>query len=172
MNTRNPLMARTLATIALLSATLSGCASLGVGEKEYACPGKPDGVSCVSTTDLYEMTDGDDYEQRLEAARRKPGDKDKKGRSEAKDARALLVAPRGPKPVVPELEAGAVPIRTPARVMRIWVAPWETEKGDLHLAEQVYTEVEPRRWQVGLDRPDVKQSIRPLEVGGLGKAEP
>jgi len=161
-------MARALITIALVSVALSGCASFGVGEKEYACPGRPDGVSCVSTTDLYDMTDGDDYEQRLEAARRKPGED--KREDAAKEAPVRFAAPRGPKPVVPELEAGAVPIRTPARVMRIWVAPWETEDGDLHLAGTVYTEVEPRRWQVGLERPDVKQSIRPLETGGLEKA--
>jgi len=161
-------MTKALATIVLISAALSGCANLGFGEKEYACPGRPDGVSCVSTTDLYDMTDGDDYAEQLEAARRRPGDKN----SKPEDVQARFAKPRGPKPVVPELEDGAMPIRTPARVMRIWVAPWETAIGDLHLAEMVYTEVEARRWQVGVDRPDVKQSIRPLEAGVVEKAAP
>lgn len=163
-------MTKALATIVLISTALSGCASLGFGEKEYACPGRPDGVSCVSTTDLYDMTDGEDYAERLEAARGRPGEKKKNVKPG--DGQARFTAPRGPKPVVPELEDGAVPVRTPARVMRIWVAPWETADGDLHLAEQVYTEVEARRWQVGVDRPDVKQSIRPLEAGVVEKAAP
>ena len=50
-----------------------------------------------------------------------------------------------------QLEAPeAVPIRTQAGVMRVWVAPWEDKNGDLHLASEVFTEIEPRRWEVGI----------------------
>jgi conjugal transfer pilus assembly protein TraV len=40
-------------------------------------------------------------------------------------------------------------LRVPARVMRIWIAPWEDSRGDLHAPGYLYTEIEPRRWALG-----------------------
>lgn len=48
------------------------------------------------------------------------------------------------------LEATAV-ARLPAQVMRIWVAPWTDEAGDLHQPSHIYTEIVGRRWAVGGD---------------------
>lgn len=48
--------------------------------------------------------------------------------------------------VTPALPDSPVPIRTPAQVMRIWVAPYVDTSGDLIAPGFVYTEVEPRRW--------------------------
>jgi len=33
--------------------------------------------------------------------------------------------------------------------MRIAIDPWEDVKGDLHVPGFIYTEIEPRRWEVG-----------------------
>jgi len=61
--------------------------------------------------------------------------------------------------------AGAVPLRSPARVMRIWIAPWEDSRGDLHAPGYLYTEIDPRRWTLGgpVDR-DRETRIRPLQI--------
>ena len=48
--------------------------------------------------------------------------------------------------VTPALPDSPVPIRTPAQVMRIWVAPYVDTTGDLIAPGFVYTEVESRRW--------------------------
>lgn len=48
--------------------------------------------------------------------------------------------------VAPRLPMDPVPIRTPAQVMRIWVAPYVDTNGDLVAPGFVYTEIEPRRW--------------------------
>lgn len=48
--------------------------------------------------------------------------------------------------VTPALPDSPVPIRTPAQVMRIWVAPYVDTAGDLIAPGFVYTEVESRRW--------------------------
>lgn len=48
--------------------------------------------------------------------------------------------------VSPALPDHPVPIRTPAQVMRIWIAPYVDVSGDLIAPGFVYTEVEPRRW--------------------------
>lgn len=42
-----------------------------------------------------------------------------------------------------------IPVRTPATVMRIWIAPWIDKNDDLHLPSHLYTEVEPRKWSIG-----------------------
>jgi conjugal transfer pilus assembly protein TraV len=44
-------------------------------------------------------------------------------------------------------------LRTPAQVMRVWIAPWEDSHGDLHAATYLYTEITPRRWSLGLPPP-------------------
>ncbi len=50
--------------------------------------------------------------------------------------------------------------RQPAKVMRIYVNPWEDESGDLHMGGYVLTEVEPRRWSVGVQAPAVSDTFR------------
>ncbi|WP_416370957.1 TraV family lipoprotein [Tistrella sp.] len=50
---------------------------------------------------------------------------------------------------VPAEVVNVVPFRSQPVVMRIWVAPWESDAGDLHLGGSLLVEVEPRRWQVG-----------------------
>jgi hypothetical protein len=49
--------------------------------------------------------------------------------------------------------------------MRIWIAPWEDSRGDLHAPGYLYTEIEPRRWTLGgpADR-DRETRIRPLQI--------
>jgi conjugal transfer pilus assembly protein TraV len=41
------------------------------------------------------------------------------------------------------------PVREPAVVMRIWLAPWIDARDDLHYPSYVFTEVQPRRWAMG-----------------------
>jgi len=48
--------------------------------------------------------------------------------------------------------------------MRIWVAPWEGKDGDLNVPGYVYTEIEPRRWELGNPSPKVTPTLRPLQI--------
>lgn len=43
----------------------------------------------------------------------------------------------------------ARPVRVPATVMRIWLAPWIDSHDNLHFPERIFTEIEPRRWAYG-----------------------
>ena len=85
--------------------------------------------------------------------------------TEAQEAPALAgtrVVASGPVPPPPE---GPVPLRLPAQVMRIWIAPWEDSRGDLHAPGYLYTEIEPRRWSLGASaEPDRDTLIRPLQI--------
>lgn len=66
--------------------------------------------------------------------------------------------------VAPRLPDRPVPIRTPAQVMRIWVAPWEDTNGDLIVSGYIYTEIEPRRWVIGEGVPHSEPVLRPLQT--------
>jgi len=57
------------------------------------------------------------------------------------------------------------PIREPAKVMRIWIAPWEDQSGNLMVSNYVYTEVENRRWSIGgTAMDDNTAALHPLQV--------
>jgi hypothetical protein len=47
--------------------------------------------------------------------------------------------------------------------MRIWIAPWEDSRGDLHAPGYLYTEIDPRRWTLD-DRDNRAPVIRPLQI--------
>lgn len=49
--------------------------------------------------------------------------------------------------------------RSPAQVMRIWIAPWTDDAGDLHMPGYVYSEIKSRRWSIGGDVRTHEQSM-------------
>jgi conjugal transfer pilus assembly protein TraV len=48
--------------------------------------------------------------------------------------------------------------------MRVWIGPWEDTRGDLHAPGYVYTEIEPRRWQIGAPAPTTPAVLTPLQI--------
>ena len=64
------------------------------------------------------------------------------------------------KPLSPD------PIRAAGKVMRIYISEWEDETGSLHMPGTIFTEIEPRRWSVGLPAMTEAEDFRLLE--GLG----
>jgi len=91
------------------------------------------------------------------------------GTGGARDAGASASAIQGTRVVAPVSGSpGAVDplaLRMPAQVMRIWIAPWEDSRGDLHAPGYVYTEIEPRRWTLGAPAERERTTlIRPLQI--------
>jgi hypothetical protein len=81
---------------------------------------------------------------------------------DAAKANASRAVATGPVLSRPE---GPVPIRVPAQVMRIWIAPWEDTRGDLHAPGYVYTEIEPRRWTLGVPSAGTTERlVKPLQI--------
>jgi conjugal transfer pilus assembly protein TraV len=124
-----------------------GCAT------QYGCKGMPDDLQCLSTTEAYQVTD---------KALPEPS-KPETPKSEAVKAEAIVPFPRHARQPVPKID-DPTPIRTPAQVMRIWIAPWEDSDGDLMVSGYVYTELEPRRWMIGKSAPTVSPSLSPLQI--------
>jgi len=153
---------------------LAGCATSG----GFSC-NAPDGVSCMSTPELYEMTNGygagqvpqPEKNRRVRASRGAASGKAAAHQVSATGDALALSAPvqsRGGSFNESALSLGASPRmaaagphlvgnapdaigRMPAQVMRIWVAPWTDAIGDLHMPSFVYTEITNRRWSIGGD---------------------
>lgn len=147
---------------------LTGCSSLVGGNSEYGCKGMPDSVTCMSVGEVYDLTDGDDYKQRVsEASQAQMAGKDVnvKRRAAGGDSSGPSVSSGAVYVPVPKPTANPQPIRTPSQVMRVLIDPYESADGDLNVPGYVYTEIEPRRWEVGASRSmTVKPVIRPMQT--------
>jgi len=143
----NPRLLMRLSLVGLTALLSSGCAT------HYGCKGMPDDPQCLSTTEAYQVTD-------------KALPVSGKVESIAATARQSTVPSNMPPPVrqpVPKID-DPTPIRTPAQVMRIWIAPWEDSDGDLMVSNYVYTELEPRRWMIGKSAPVLSPTLVPLQI--------
>lgn len=142
-----------MTSLVSLPLILGGCV---IGSAEYGCPGMPEGVVCASAHDVYEMTG------RGETT---PGSKSRKSKPDT-------VSPPTQTAYLPEMSGGVIPLRTPARVMRIWINAWEGKNSDLQVFGLVYTEIEPRRWQIGLPAPRQPTELILLEPRPSATAAP
>lgn len=155
--------AAVLVALGLLALELSGCAALSVGKNSFDCPGQPDGKLCVSAHDAYAATaDGNvplpmhkDPETSGAAGQTQPT-----GNAQATQVRDPVIDDY----VAPRIPNRPIPVRTPAKVMRIWVAPWEDKQGNLNVSGYVYTEIEPRKWVIGNSHGVPDPLIQPLQV--------
>lgn len=154
--------------IVLSLTVLTGCTSLtNIGESEYSCPGTPSGVSCMSTRDVYNETNDGHVPRPMHPDQQKQ-DQAASG-SYGSDLSNAQIARQQEQQfinnyVAPYLPDKPVPIRTPAEVMRIWIAPWEDQSGDLIATGYVFTEIEARRWVVGEEPAPASPTLRPLQV--------
>ncbi|NBA95295.1 type IV conjugative transfer system lipoprotein TraV [Pseudomonas sp. R5(2019)] len=156
---------RFAALLSVATTILSGCSS---ASSDYACKGLAEGVNCVSARDVYQMTDDPNFQTQLQKenaakARKKAGD-DGASDDQTEGGTVVLREVPGEQYVTPRPARNPLPIRTPATVMRIGFAPWEDEKGDLNVPGYIYTEIAPRRWEVGVERPPETPTLHPLQV--------
>lgn len=110
---------------------LTGCSSTfnTAGTSEFSCPGMP-GVMCKTPGQVYKMTQGDTLD------------------ATALDSKIARVKTINPVASISESNT-PMPIREPAKVMRIWIAPWTDKNDDLHWPSFVYTEIQQRKWRFG-----------------------
>ena len=144
--------------VVLISILASGCATT-----EYGCKGMPEDPKCLSTTEAYQLSD------KALPDPMKMSEMNAVGANTQTDSAVTSSSTNSvpPTPIlqqpVPKID-DPTPIRTPAQVMRIWIAPWEDAEGDLMVSNYVYTEIEPRRWMIGKSAPTISPSLVPLQV--------
>ncbi|NKE72837.1 type IV conjugative transfer system lipoprotein TraV [Candidatus Manganitrophus noduliformans] len=139
-----------------LAGALSGCAV------KYGCPA-PDGVTCKPISEVYSSNGG-----------RGPGVGDRErpgpGSRDSRSAEENLSLTPGPRPPAPD--SAAVPLRSAPKVLRVWVAPWIDEEGDLHQEGDLYVVVDHGAWAVGLQELESGLASRPGIIppeGGLSE---
>lgn len=128
------------------SSMLSGCSYMNVGASDYSCDGSQStddkSLKCMSVSEVYERTNNGDVPQTNAEGVIVSNDS-------GVNAKSVKVDPIIQKYVSARLPNDDVPIRTPASVMKIWVAPYETTNGDLIVSGYIFTEIEQRRWVIG-----------------------
>lgn len=135
---------------------LGGCASMaGVGgSAEFGCKA-PVGVKCDSVSGNYYNA----VQQNLPSQQKSGGNAPENsaastlmdrivGKSRPTSSHNDALPIRGiatPVAIAPEANA---PLRSPARVLRLWIKPWEDSDGDLHTQSYVYVPIDAGRWLV------------------------
>lgn len=147
-----------LAALLIAAATqMSGCSIMSFGESEYSCSGLPDGVRCMSARDVYQLTANGNVPRPTDGQGKVQSNTSEK----AENVESRIIEDRYVAPSVPNKP---VPIRTPAQVMRLWIAPWEDDVGNLNISSYIYTEIEERRWLYDTAPSRSKVSIQPLQM--------
>ncbi len=121
----------------------------------FGCKGFPNSPICKSAVQAYKATDVANPKNPIDA--------------EGNDTSPLAAAPSVPEtqgvtPTVSPKVQDPSAVRTPPKVLRIWIAPWEDSDGDLQAPSYVFTELEPRRWIIGNPGGSSYPTLKPLQV--------
>jgi conjugal transfer pilus assembly protein TraV len=166
-----------LALVVAVGILLSGCGSLsGIGGSgQYACTA-PEGVSCMSVTGLNANVTTRSLpglQPRADQAQIKTGDKQTGVESKPEEQLAYggaRMATEGKvSPSHMDAPYSGQPIRTPPRVLRIWVAPFEDAEADLHDQKYLYVTVHTGRWVLEANQVNVQRQFR--QISPLGKVD-
>ena len=139
----------------VLALALGGCAGTLTGmdgESKFSCKA-PDGVTCSSLSGVY-----------ANAGLRKDAKGDPTVRPAAKES------PDGT--ITGQVASSGDPLRTQARVLRIWIAPWEDTEGDLHDQSYIYVVANAGRWAIEHSQRHIVDRYRPtfIKAGPGGQA--
>ncbi|GLW61539.1 hypothetical protein Hthe01_18880 [Hydrogenophilus thermoluteolus] len=145
---------RQAALALLLPLALTGCASTmsGLdGETKFACKA-PEGVSCASLSGVYANA----------VANNLPALQVKKGNGGESADEAPAAKPRAE--IVGKAPSSGDPIRTPPKVLRVWIAPWEDAEGDLHDQAYIYMVADYGRWVIEHTQRKIIDRYRPTFI--------
>lgn len=145
---------RQFAIAVSLAATLTGCANTlsGLdGGSRFACKA-PDGVTCSSLSSVYANAVADN----LPALRQQE-------KPELSHNQSPIPATKQGG-IVGSTPSSGDPIRAQAKVLRIWVAPWEDSEGDLHDQAYLYVMADPGRWVIEHDQKRIVDRYRPTFI--------
>jgi conjugal transfer pilus assembly protein TraV len=176
-----PTSSRFVAVVIAFS-VLSGCASMaGVGgTSEYSCKA-PEGVKCDSVSGTYYNSVESNLPSQRQGGRAVPQDEAAPSRVEAlagkrSVASAVYVTPAlaplgtGSGVALPPAAYTSLPLRSPARVLRLWVKPWEDADGDLMDQIYVYVPVDNGRWLVDHTHRQIRDAYAPIKVPRTAQA--
>ena len=77
---------------------------------------------------------------------------------------ALATSTTGSGVALPPAAYTSMPLRSPARVLRLWVKPWEDADGDLMDQLYVYVPVDNGRWLVDHTQRQIRDAYAPIRA--------
>jgi conjugal transfer pilus assembly protein TraV len=166
--------------ISIACVVVSGCASMaGVGgTSEYSCKA-PEGVKCDSVSGTYYNSVENNLPSQRQGGRATPRDEatpirmevlaDRRNAASSADLTPALTA-LATASGVPPAAYTSMPLRSPARVLRLWVKPWEDADGDLMDQLYVYVPVDNGRWLVDHTQRQIRDAYAPIKVPRTARA--
>lgn len=144
-----------LATVPFLF--LAGCTSMSGldANNKFGCKA-PDGVTCTSLSGVYANV----------VANNLPGQTTKEWDSPVAPGPATTARITGTP------ASSGDPIRSPQKVVRVWIAPWEDAEGDLHDQSFVYVVARDSEWQIEHNRRAITERYRPTFTQANVKPQP
>ncbi len=140
-----------------LATLLTGCGTLSGldGSKSFACKA-PAGVSCISVSGVYANnpatpppTDPNDQTEEVGIGKSRPPS----FQPTYADAKTLHAMP-----------VNGAPLLSPPRVLRIWMAPWRDQDGDLRDQSYVYVMWDRGDWNIQHSRDQILDQYAPVSL--------
>ena len=140
--------------------TLIGCTSLSglSGSSDYACKA-PEGVTCDSVSGTYANAIQNNLPS--QRARRPAGAGPGDGAAPMRSAAQSVAAPASAAMVSTPVSLAA-PLRSSARILRLWFKPWEDADRDLYDQGYVYVQIDAGRWLVDHAQRQIRDAYAPL----------
>jgi conjugal transfer pilus assembly protein TraV len=146
--------------LGLTFSLLSGCANFSGldGSSKFSCTAAP-GVNCQSMTGISQNAEAGN----LPFQRGKKQDTTREDNSDASpDYAPDRLKKKKMSPAYMRAIHSGEPLRQAPLVLRIWVAPFEDEDGDLHDQSIFYTQVHDGRWMIDSTQALIRAQYRPL----------
>jgi conjugal transfer pilus assembly protein TraV len=137
---------------------LSACMNMSGlgGDSKYACKA-PDGVACDSVSGNYANA----IHNNLPGQRAQRSGGAQKEQAEA--SRPAAVARTASSATV-SADDSAGALRSQARVLRLWIKPWEDADGDLYDQGYVYVQVDNGEWLIEHVQRQIRDAYAPLKA--------
>ena len=156
----NPSLRNVVGAGAVLA--LGACTSISGlgGDSKYACKA-PEGVACDSVSGTYANA----LHHNLPSQRRTPAQAlpssgpDAPSTAPVRESRSMVQPSSTWPPTAQPLET---PLRSQARVLRLWIKPWEDADGDLYDQGYVYVQVDNGQWLIEHLQRRVREAYAPL----------
>lgn len=154
-------MNRALLLAALMPALLAGCAGMSglSGSTDHLACHAPKGVLCSSISGVYANS----------VAGTLPSQQVNHGGELRHPAPATGGDVYATPSAYVKAPASGEPVLSPPRVLRVWIAPWKDQDGDLRDQEYVYVMWDRGNWQLAHTERQIEHEyapIRPLTVPG------
>lgn len=164
--------------LACLLLSLSGCMNLSGlgGSSDYACKA-PDGVTCTSVSGTYANAVQDNLPAQVAKRRMaaksngEPSTNPAPGAPQPRLAPALASA-KATVPPVAQSPSLALPLRSSARILRLWFKPWEDADRDLYDQGYVYVQIDAGQWLIDHAQRQIRDDYAPIRPPMGGPVKP